>query len=367
MVSSFYIYNSARERIGILQHETSVQWLESYQAPGEAKIEAQATADNLAMLVEGNRVYNTDSESVARIAHVDIVETEAGETITARGQLTGQLLADRVVMATENVTNVEAGMYSLYRKNRRGLPLNIATAEGYTEKTDTEITWNSVLEGVTTLAEASGLGFKVLFNPETGVETYKVYRGIDRSDEGSPDYVGYFGQDVGNIQNITLTTGSTNYKNVAVVAGAGEGADRIVRIVSLGNVSGEARREMYVDARDLQRDYQVATPTGEVDEDGNPVYDYEKHTYTDAEYNALLDARGREKLAEQLRDFEIICDIAQVNILYGQDYHLGDRLPIKLPDYGIYASARISAVTMVYEASGRTITATLSDFALKEV
>lgn len=362
---SFYIYNAARERIGVLQHDDAVQWLENYQSHGEVKIDAQATAGNLALLVDGNRIYNTDADTVARISHIDIVQTEAEELITARADITAELLSDRVVMATENVTNVEAAMYSIYRKNQRSLPIAVGTAQGYIERGDIEITWGSVLEAEQKLAEVSGLGFKVLFNPETGAETFKVYKGVDRSSDRVADYVGYFGTDVGNIENVSVTSGTTDYKNVAVVAGAGEGANRTVRIVSLGNISGENRRELYVDARDLQREYQVATPTGEVDEKGNPIYRYETRTYTDAEYNALLDARGLEKLAEHLKTFSITCDIAQNNIAYGKDYHLGDRIPIKLPEYGVFASARISSITMIYEREGDKIVALLSEFELE--
>lgn len=364
-MSNFYIYNAARERIGVLQHDDAVQWLENYQSPGEVKIDAQATLDNYALLVDGNRIFNADANTVARICHIDLVQTEAEELLTIRADITSELLSDRVLMATEHVTNVEAAMYSIYNKNRRALPISVGSAEGYTERADMEITWGSVLDAEQKLAEVSGLGFTVLFDPETGEETFKVYKGVDRSDEQNPGYIGYFGTDVGNIQNVSVTSGTTDYKNVAVVAGAGEGAERAVRIVSLGNVSGENRRELYVDARDLQREYQVATPTGEFDEKGNPLYSYETRLYTDTEYHAMLDARGREKLAECLRTFSITCNIVQNNILYGFDYFLGDRMPIKLPEYGIYASARISSVTMVYERDSNKIIALLSEFELE--
>lgn len=124
-MSNFYIYNAVRERIGVLQHDDAVQWLENYQSPGEVKIEAQATPDNYAMLVEGNRIFNTDTNTVARICYVAVVQDETEDLITARADITSELLSDRVVMATENVTNVEDAMYSIYSKtaaapNRRG-------------------------------------------------------------------------------------------------------------------------------------------------------------------------------------------------------------------------------------------------------
>lgn len=364
-MSSFYIYGADRIRIGQLQHDKSVQWLEHYQANGEVKIVAQVTPDNLAMLIDGNRVHNPDSDTVARISHVDIDQTETEDIITARADITSELLDDRVVMATMNITNVEAGMYAVYRQNQRGLPIAVGAAKGYTERSEKEITWNSVLDAEKKLAEISGLGFKVVFDPETGAETFEVYKGVDRTDDASDAYVGYFGTDVGGIENVTVTSGTTGYKNVAVVAGAGEGANRTVRIVSLGSVSGENRRELYVDARDLQREYQVATPTGTYDSQGNPLYSYETHTYTDAQYNAMLDARGMEKLAENLQTFSITCGITQNNILYGVDYNLGDRVPVKLPEYGIFATARLASATMIYEREGSKIVAILSEFELE--
>ena len=365
-MSSFVIYNAARERIGLLQNDDSIQWLENYQSPGEVKIDAQFTPDNLAMLIDGNRIYNPDTGTSARISHVDLTQTETEELIIARADLTAELLSDRVVMGTLNITNIEAGMYEVYRQNQRGLPIAVGTPQGYTERAEVELTWNSVLDAHMRLADVSGLGFKVLFDPVTGAETFNVYRGVDRSNDQTADYVGYFGTDVGGIENVTVASGTTDYKNVAVVAGAGEGANRTVRIVSLGNVSGEYRRELYVDARDLQREYQVATPTGQYDAKGNPIYTYETRSYSDAEYNAMLDARGMEKLAEHLRTFTITCGITQNNILYGVDYRLGDRVPIKLPEYGIFASARIASVTMIYEREGNRIVAILSEFELEE-
>jgi len=340
--------------------------MENYQSPGEVKITAQATPDNLAMLIDGNRIYNPDSDGAARISHVDTDQTETEDIITARADMTSELLSDRVVMGTVNITNVEVGMYTIYSQNIRGLPIAVGALHGYTETAAIEVTWNSVLDAQIRLAEAAGLGFKVLFDPATGAETYVVYRGKDRSDDMSPDYVGYFGTDVGSIENVTITSGTTDYKNVAVVAGAGEGSARTVRIVSLGTVTGENRRELYVDARDLQREYQVATPTGQHDAQGNPLYTYETRTYTDTEYNAILDARGYEKLKDYLRTFSITCGITQNNILYGTDYRLGDRIPLKLPEYGIFTTARISTVTMIYETDGNRIVAVLSDFELEE-
>lgn len=364
-MSNFYVYDASRVRIGKIQHDESIQWLENYQSPGEVKIVTRVTPDNLIFLVEGNRIYNTDSNTVAIIVHAEITEDEDKSTIVARAALTAMLLDDRVVMATENTKNVEQGMYQIYSRNRRDLSIGIGTPKGYTESIETQTTWNSVLDAEKKLAEVSGLGFLVQFDPETSGETFKVYKGVDRSIDGSENYVGYFGTDAGNIKKVEVVTGVSNYKNVAIVAGEDKGTSRVVRTVSLFNVSGDDRKELFVDAKDIQSQTQTAIDTGEKDKYGNPVYTYQTKTYTTAEYNALLDNRGYEKLAEHLPDLRVTCEIEQTNIKYGVDYFLGDRMPIKLTRYNIHASAIVSSVNLVYEASGKKIVATLSDFKLE--
>ena len=119
---------------------------------------------------------------------------------------------------------------------------------------------------------------------------------------------------------------------------------------------------MWVDAKDISQTYQVATLTDETDEDGNPKYTYEEKSYTDAEYTALLEARGLEKLAEHLKTLEVDAQIGQGLMEYGKDYFLGDIVPLKITKYGLLISARVAAVKTIYESTGRTVTAVLSDF-----
>lgn len=514
-MSKFLLYDQNKDPVGLLQNDISVIWLESYQQPGEVKITARATPANILYLVDGYRIYNTDGTTVARISHAVTIENGEEILLEARADLTAELLSDRVVLATERITNVEAGMYAVYKNNRRGLPIEVSAPAGYAEATDTEITWNSVLDAANTLVTVSGLGYTVDFDPETGVETFRVYRGVDRSVQDSEDFVGYLGTDVGNIYNVQIESGTTNFKNVAIVAGEGEGASRIVQTVALDGSTGENRRELYVDARDLRRilhipaeevvagleaekavwvqkvqeaqialdaaqavladkeqasraaleqynsilaqvealQTQLATlreerqikenELAQAQADGNTqrviellieisatdmqiselqtaiantnvqagaakeVYDQAEIARTAADtamrnadyvlrqcqgevsrldseiaeaakgngkdvempmnqYIPLLQSRGREKLAEQLVDFSISCDVNQNNIGYGVDYFLGDRMPVKLPAYGIMASARVASARTEYEGTGKRIIITLDDFRLEE-
>jgi hypothetical protein len=127
-------------------------------------------------------------------------------------------------------------------------------------------------------------------------------------------------------------------KSVAYVAGEGEGAERKV-IVSGDNASpGFLRRELYVDARDLQSEVP--------NDDGTTT------KISDEDYRDILNDRGGEKLAE--------CDITEsfeakmrvvgdVQYKYGIDYFKGDKVLIQDTELGIQVVATISEISENYD------------------
>ena len=110
-------------------------------------------------------------------------------------------------------------------------------------------------------------------NTEVNIATDKRITEVMETYEGCLLYTSY------NIRNVVYNRNSSSYKNFAYVAGAGEGSDRIIITVD-ARLPGEERKEIWVDARDLQQK----------DEDGNEI--------PLETYKQQLDQRGREKLAE---------------------------------------------------------------------
>lgn len=158
--------------------------------------------------------------------------------------------------------------------------------------------------------------------------------------------------------SLKIVRGSDGWKNYAIIGGQGEGVNRKIVTASLGAYTGDDLRELWVDAKDIGTTYQIAAP------DGSGGYTYTEATYTDEEYAAALQARGLEKLAENLQTLEVDASIGQGLMEYGRDYALGDIVPLKLTRYGLRLSARISAVRTIYESTGKKVTAVLSDFNL---
>ena len=122
-------------------------------------------------------------------------------------------------------------------------------------------------------------------------------------------------------------------KSVAFVQGEGDGANRKSVVSGDNTTKGLGRRELYVDARDLQKT--------SLDESGSEV------VLTDSEYNKVLTQRGDDKLAENktTETFEAqIRVFGDVQYEFGVDYQKGDKVTVRDNQLNVVVSARITEV-----------------------
>lgn len=103
------------------------------------------------------------------------------------------------------------------------------------------------------------------------------------------------------------------------------------------------RRELYIDARDLQSD-------------GDP-----DKPLTTEEYAALLTNRGREKLAEHqlVRSFAATVRDRGATYVLGEDYQLGDTITVIDDRLGVTANAVAQGVTRSVGRDGESMELTL--------
>ena len=119
---------------------------------------------------------------------------------------------------------------------------------------------------------------------------------------------------------------------MALVQGAGEGDERATVWVGDVNATGSDRRELYIDARDIQPD-----------EDN-------KETTTSQTYLQKLADRGGEKLLAQLRTGSIEFDVDDDTL------QVGDVLSTSLPQLGYTAMVRVADIITESQDSGTTRT-----------
>ena len=103
------------------------------------------------------------------------------------------------------------------------------------------------------------------------------------------------------------------------------------------------RREIYIDARDLQSD----------SDPDNPL--------TLEEYTALLENRGREKLAENqlVKSFSAVIRTIDPPYTLGEDFHLGDTITVIDERMGVTADAVVQGVERAVGEDGESMVLTL--------
>lgn len=110
----------------------------------------------------------------------------------------------------------------------------------------------------------------------------------------------------------------------------------------MANPTGLNRRELFIDARDLQSD---ADPD-------NPL--------TPEEYLALLSLRGLEKMAEHqlVKSFSAEVRTYNPTYQYGVDFFLGDTITVTDERLGLTIDAVVQAAQRTVSQSGETLTIT---------
>jgi hypothetical protein len=225
----------------------------------------------------------------------------------------------------------------------RALPnLILGSLKNFDDTIQYQDSYGNILSCLESISNTSNLGFKNTLDMENQKIIFNVYKGIDRTVNNGAIAPCIFSRDFENILEQEYFDSINNYKNTALIAGTGEGADRKLTAIEQGQ--GLNRYELYVDARDLQSTKQVE----KTDEDGNKTT--EDVPMSDNEYIPMLLQRGKEKLAEcyEVQTFDSKIN-TQGNNIYKKDFDLGDIVTIVDKKWGIQVDTRITEVEEVYE------------------
>ena len=325
-----YILNPDIEMQGVIDSYSSLRWRRRYFEPGEFELHAPATDSNIAMLWDGNIIHRLDRQEAGIIEGITIATADTGgDEIIATGRMGSSMLDRRIITPTINFSGtVEAAMRKVVSDNAiavRPLPhLVLGDVAGLTSTCTFQATGKNVLSVCEALGKAASQGFKTRLDVPGRQWVFEVYGGVDRSVAQTERPYVLFSREYGNIDGPTYTHDSTGCSNYAYVAGQGEGSMRT--IVEVDQTGGEPRRELWVDARDLQQ------------AEGQSL----------DEYRAQLTQRGAEKLAEAARVENFSADaVDTANFAYLTDWDLGDI--VSFEKWGLRLDQRITEVEEVDE------------------
>ena len=340
------IYGTDYKVIGIVDTASSIIWANRFRECGDFEIYVPASSEMLELLQIDNMVGRTDDDMVCIIEKIRIeTDEENGDYIIATGRDLRSVLDRRVVWEQTILSGtLENGLRRLVTDAfisptitaRQYTNIALATAHGYTDSIRAQYTGKNLLEAIEELCAANNYGFKItLGGSKLMVDFYKAN---DRSANQTALPWVVFSEEFDNLTTSAYEHDKTAYKTVALIAGEGEGSARRKSTITTGtDLEGLARREMYIDARD------ISSNEGEI---------------TDAEYTELLQERGLTELQEAavVESMEGTVESRQ-QYLYKTDYNLGDTVTVR-NKYGIQADARVLEVVETWDESGYICTPT---------
>ena len=232
-------------RLGRIEVWVSLYWDEPYNTEGEVTLEVRPTEENLALLREGRWLKRSDSDVPMRICHRSNENQDSNLVVTgAPGTWIFTKRASTEIIKNENA---EAAMRRLVGSMRPWPRLELGELVGFDTTYTAQTSGGSVMDYLTTIASACDLGFRVrLDGKNTGKRLlFEVFR-------PTADPNNRYSTKWGNLQQAAWAFGDSDYANVAIVQGAGEGTNRATVTVGLTDLTSADRRELYVDARDVQ-------------------------------------------------------------------------------------------------------------------
>lgn len=342
------VLDSDFETLGSIPLFRTLIWARRYEKLG--CFELYTSKDYFDLLNSGRYLYRNDADELGVIDEVNYAQDENGSREAyAKGNFAEKLLTDRVIAGTMTLSgNVETAMRNMVQNtaiapadsDRIIKHLRLGEVNGIAGTLDSQTTGANLSEKLYEIGNTLEISHRVKYDYLTNDLAFEVWQGVDRRDSQEENSWAIFSNSFYNIRNVVYNRNSSSYKNFAYVAGAGEGADRIIVTVDL-RIPGEERKEIWVDARDLQQQ----------DENGNAI--------SLTVYKQQLIQRGKEKLAEYRKVETVNSGVdSNANLVYKKDFDLGDYSTYINTEINVATDKRITEVMETYEGGATELTVT---------
>lgn len=361
--------------IDILNKYTFAQYEDKFREIGTFRVLVQLAESNNYFLNDTEQYYILfDEFTIGKVEKVaKDSDSEYDKTLEITGRLAPVLFTQRVINLIMTFKgNSKDYLVSLIQMcfnledidSSRYIYMNVVTDDISESKqlsdVDKQVTGGYLWDEMQETMELDDLG--LFFYPsltsvfsnreevETNVRfwTLMLSSGKDRrvnNSEGNEAII--FSQSLSNISRTTYTKDNQAYKNVAYVAGEGEGSDRkwyelrINQDHIFGEQRGWNRSELWVDARDLQSE----------DSDGNKI--------TTEQYEKNIRERANDKAKENDITHTYESTVTVRKLQYRKDFDKGDWVTVKDDELGVIIDAQIVAVTVTEQDSSRIVDVTL--------
>lgn len=349
-----YILNKSLETAGIIDVFTSLIWTKRYFSAGDFELHLPATKENVNLLQSGNYVKRLDDDTVMIIEKIQITtDAETGNFLTVSGRSLESLLARRIVWKQ----TVFIGAFNEFIKklldeniiapiisNRKINNFVYDNTNSFTERIPKMLTGDNLYTAIVEACTSYNIGWKITLNDNKQF-VFSLYQGVDRSYNQSVNPYVIFSPEYDNLINSNYQRDTTEFANVALIAGEGEGNARKTQTVSNGTPTGIDRFEIFVDAKNASSNTE------------------EEISVT--EYNEMLSEQGFEALNEKNIITAFGGELETTGVFkYKDDWNIGDTIQIE-NEYGLTATSQILEIIENEDTSGYRIIPTFGEWEVK--
>lgn len=236
------VYSPFLELVGILETYRSVVWEEKAFGAGSFSADALITPESISLLSPYNIVW-IEGETAGIIEYVQERHSKDGPYITVKGPVLTGVLGYNILHGLYNLTGTPpAIMHQLVTDccisptrgdvKFRKIPglVSLAPATGG-DSIRAQKTGGTLLEALEELGAAFGVSFGVRFNPAVPQMEFWTRWGKNRSISQSVNDPVFYSTELDDVLSSEYSYNSQDWRNVALVAGEGEGSNRTMIVV----------------------------------------------------------------------------------------------------------------------------------------
>lgn len=232
------VYTQSLELIGILEVHRSIIWEENAFSSGSFSVDSIITSNTSTMLQPENIIW-IEGETAGIIEYVKENADESGPYITVKGRTLTGILNRRVLWGLYNLSGtVPEIMHALVddccvnptrgdvdARKIPGLVLLDTPAGG--ETIQLQKTGGYLLDVLQSLGETYGVSFGVRFNPAVPQMEFWTRWGENRTIYQDANNPILYSTELDDVLSSEYLYNSQDYRNVALVAGEGDGSERV--------------------------------------------------------------------------------------------------------------------------------------------
>lgn len=334
------------ERLGIIDEFQLLEITTNYKKHSELELLVSATEENIDYFIANNDdIFLTVGIGKVRGYLIESVKytDEKKTTLEVYCKSLSSMLGWRQIDVQQTYRgNVEQVIRSFVNANavtptninRKIDNLILGNLSGITETTEESYSNKELGESLWEICLKFDIAYEIFADITNKMFEFVVWKGTDRSTNQTIRDAVIFSKEFDNVLSQNYTDDKSDYRNTVIIAGEGDGVARTYLVVGNEN-KGRKRREMFVDARDLQ----------------SSESDQTKMSQT--AYEALLIERAKNKQAEYERVQSFETDIVyDSQFTFGSDYFMGDLITIRNDEISVALHTRIVTAKEKYSKKG---------------